>query len=51
MDQAELALLFALKNIEDIKEELVLLETQIKDGLKGLQERKPKRKRSKKDEG
>jgi len=49
MDQAEFSLLFALKDIESMKADLDVLEAYVKEGLKGLQERKPKRKRNKKD--
>lgn len=46
----ELMLHLALHNIERIKNCLDSMESEIQGGLKGLQDRKPKRKRSKKDE-
>ena len=49
MDQAEVSLHFALRTIESMQQELATVEVWIKDGLKALEERKPKRKRSKKD--
>ena len=45
----ELSLCLALENIERAKRDLDTLELQVKDGLRALQERKPKRKRSKKE--
>ncbi len=51
MDQndPEVRLIFALQNIHNIKVALETLEKQVQDGLKGLQERKPRKKRAKKD--
>ena len=45
----EIRLSLALENIGYMKSQLEDIEQEVKDGLKGLQERKPKRKRSKKD--
>ena len=51
MDQndPEIRLFLALENIKRIKDCEDSLELESKDGLRAIQERKPNRKRSKKD--
>ena len=46
----EIMLFLALENIARIKDCAESLEVKVREGLKALQERKPKRKRSKKGE-
>ena len=44
-------LFLALKSIREMQDALVLLETNVKLSLKGLEERRPRRKRKDKPKG